>query len=177
MDLASLCAKLPTEKIPEQKEQRKIMFRSFDPNGNGYLSLAECDKGCIQLLGEGAIPKPVIMRAFQAARGVAQAHGKNDTEQGAEYVELPEFRLFLLYLTQYLELWEIFSEIDTGADHRIDFDEFQKSLPKLAEWDIIIADPRAEFDKIDSNHGGQVLFAEFCDWGLKKSLEQEGVDR
>lgn len=173
IDLASLCAKLPTDKWKtDQREQRKEIFGTFDTNNNRYLSLAECDRGCIQLLGEDAIPKPVIMRAFQAAKGVAQAHGKNETGHGGDYIELPEFRLFLLYLTQYLELWEIFDEIDTGADHRINFDEFQKALPKLAEWGIKVEDPKAEFETIDANDGGQVLFAEFCDWGFKKSLEQ-----
>jgi len=29
---------------PEQKEKRFAMFSQFDPNGNGYLSLAEVDK-------------------------------------------------------------------------------------------------------------------------------------
>ena len=28
-----------------QKAERKAMFNRFDPNGNGYLSLAEVDKG------------------------------------------------------------------------------------------------------------------------------------
>ena len=42
----------------------------IDINGNGYLSLAEVDKGlrdvlCIPLLFD---TKPVIMRAFQAAK-------------------------------------------------------------------------------------------------------------
>ena len=36
---------LPIEKTPEQKEKRKDLFDSFDPNGNGYLSLAEVDRG------------------------------------------------------------------------------------------------------------------------------------
>jgi Ca2+-binding EF-hand superfamily protein len=41
----SVVEQLPTEKTAEQKEKRQALFSTFDPNGNGYLSLAEVDKG------------------------------------------------------------------------------------------------------------------------------------
>ena len=31
----------------------------------------------------------------------------------------------------------------------------------------------AEFDKIDKNGGGQILFSEFVDWALEKDLDIE----
>jgi hypothetical protein len=44
----------------------------FDPNGNGLLSLAECEKGVrdILKLDELFDCKPVILRAYQAAKDV-----------------------------------------------------------------------------------------------------------
>ena len=37
-----LMAKLPIDReSDEEKEQRKAMFKEFDPNGNGYLSYSE----------------------------------------------------------------------------------------------------------------------------------------
>ena len=37
-----LIAKLPIDRdSDEEKEQRKAMFKEFDPNGNGYLSYSE----------------------------------------------------------------------------------------------------------------------------------------
>ena len=37
-----LIAKLPIDRdSDEEKEQRKTMFKEFDPNGNGYLSYSE----------------------------------------------------------------------------------------------------------------------------------------
>jgi Ca2+-binding EF-hand superfamily protein len=36
---------MPVEKTPAEKKQREKMFKLMDPNGNGYLSLAEIDKG------------------------------------------------------------------------------------------------------------------------------------
>jgi Ca2+-binding EF-hand superfamily protein len=164
----SVVEHLPTEKTAEHKEKRKDLFSSFDPNGNGYLSLAELDKGCLEM-GVG-LPKPVIMRAFQAANSIAQDNGKNRTQHGFDYIEFCEFRLFLVYLQKYLELWKVFDDIDSGDDRRISFDEFQKALPKLSEWGVQVEDAQGEFNKIDTNGGGQVLFEEFTDWGLKKAL-------
>ena len=31
----------------------------------------------------------------------------------------------------------------------------------------------AEFDRIDTNNGGQILFSEFVDWALEKKLDIE----
>ena len=36
-----------------------------------------------------------------------------------------------------------------------------------------IEDMEAEFDKIDTNAGGQILFTEFVDWALEKNLDLE----
>ena len=34
----------------------------------------------------------------------------------------------------------------------------------------------AEFNRIDVNGGGIILFNEFCDWAIKKSLDLEDDD-
>jgi len=46
------------------------MFDEFDPNGNGLLSLAEVDKGIIDVLNIKAFfdAKPAIIRAFNYAK-------------------------------------------------------------------------------------------------------------
>lgn len=41
VDWDALNEKLPFEKNKKQKQKRKELFKRFDPNGNGYLSLAE----------------------------------------------------------------------------------------------------------------------------------------
>ena len=73
-------------------------------------------------------------------------------------------------LRRYFELWAAFEAVDTGDDHRIDFDEFSKAVTVLEKWNVEIEDPKAEFDAMDSNDGGQALFGEFCAWALKKNL-------
>ena len=46
-------------------------------------------------------------------------------------------------------------------------EEFSEGLELLSEWGAKVNNPKAEFDKIDVNGGGQILFEEFCVWALK----------
>ena len=41
IDWEEINSKLPYHRNDEEKEQRKALFKQFDPNDNGYLSLAE----------------------------------------------------------------------------------------------------------------------------------------
>ena len=41
IDWESINEKLPYQRTPEEKAKRRELFDQFDPNGNGYLSLAE----------------------------------------------------------------------------------------------------------------------------------------
>ena len=77
VDWEAIREKLPSEKTTEAKEEREKIFQSFDVNNNGYLSLAEVDKGCRDVLGLYEIfeAKKVIMRAFQAAKSVHKGKG------------------------------------------------------------------------------------------------------
>jgi hypothetical protein len=70
---------LPVSNSAEDKQKRKKIFDSIDNNGNGYLSLAEIDKGILDTLKIKDIfdCKPVIMRAFQAA--------KDSVDTGSKY--------------------------------------------------------------------------------------------
>ena len=171
---AEMNAKLPTAKTADQKARRMDLFAQFDPNGNGYLSLAEVDKGCDDILQLHALfdAKPVIMRAFQAAKGANDRKSKSKGH-GPDYVEKCEFRLLLVYLRQYFELWQMFDEIDSSDDRRVSIDEFKKAVPKLESWGVKITDAQATFSEIDTNGGGIILFDEFAHWALEKQLDLE----
>jgi hypothetical protein len=41
IDWESINAKLPFQRTDEEKAKRRDLFKQFDPNSNGYLSLAE----------------------------------------------------------------------------------------------------------------------------------------
>ena len=84
-------------------------------NGNGYLSLAEVDKGmrdAVQLpvLFEA---KPVLMRAFMAAKSIT----KSKSTHGDDYITKgEEFRYMFKFLRQYYEFFVAFQKVDAGKD-------------------------------------------------------------
>ena len=172
IDWTAINAKLPTAKA--DKAKRKALFRQFDPNGNGILSLAEVDKAVRDVLKIDAIfdAKPAIMRAFQMAKN-SQKSKRGKT--GDDYIELREFRFFLLSLRQYFEYYEAFSRIDSSKDKKIDMLEFKTAQPKIEEW-VGKFDAEEEFKKIDANGGGYILFDEFCKWAITKNLDLEDDD-
>ena len=65
--------------------------------------------------------------------------------------------------------------IDSSDDNRISKEEFTSDAIKssIEKWVGPIDDWEAEFDKIDTNNGGQILFKEFVDWALEKNLDLE----
>ena len=168
-DWKELNKKLPCRMTPESVADRKKLWRSIDVNGNGYLSLAEVDKGLIDNCNLDSLfhSKPVIIRAFNAAKD----KGKSRSKYSEDYVEWHEFRYLLIYLRQYAEYFVMFNRIDSGDDKKINLKEFEASLPSLKEWGINVEDPVETFREIDTNGGGEILFDEFVKWAIAKNLD------
>jgi len=179
IDWDDLRKRLPTGRSEEEKKLRMQYYKAFDPNGNGYLSLAEVDKGCRDVLGLYDVfkAKKVIMRAFQAAKSANnEASTTKKDKYGPDYVEKCEFRLLLVYIRQYFELWQMFIAIDESGDQRISLEEFKKAVPQIEKWGVKITDPEATFKKVDSDNGGMLLFDEFAHWALQEGLDLEDDD-
>ena len=163
--------RLPSEKTEEAKHKRDLLWKGFDVNGNGIVSLAEVDKGlrdvlnCVQVFD----CKPVIIQAFNAAKNAV----KSSKAHSGDYVDRAEFRLLLAYLKQYFAYYQIFCEIDTGNDRRINRSEFSKAKHAFEQWVGPIEDVNKVFDEIDANGGGEILFGEFVAWATKKNLDTE----
>merc|ERR1739848_183486 len=130
---------------------------------------AEVDKGMRDVLqcDELFDCKQAVNRAFHFAKNKSTGENKH----GEDLLEFREFRLFLQTLRQYFEYYEAFARIDTGDDNRVSKEEFtsDKIKASLEKWVGPIEDLEAEFDSIDTNSGGQILFSEFVDWALKKN--------
>ena len=75
-------------------------------------------------------------------------------------MELKEFTKIVELLKYYDEISKIFEELDTNDDHRISFNEFKRGYELLGEDSADEDRLREEFDAIDTNHGGQILFDE-----------------
>ena len=86
IDLVALRAALPpTDRSDDSKKKRAKIFKDFDPNSNGYLSFAEVDGGCRNILKLYAIfdCKPVIQSAYNAAKS---ANNTKVAKKGAKNV-------------------------------------------------------------------------------------------
>merc|ERR1712183_807871 len=173
IDWTSINEKLPYQRTEEQKAKRRELFNQFDPNGNGYLSLAEVDKGMRDVLQSDELfdCKQAVNRAFHFAKNKSQG----DSKHGDDLLEFREFRLFLQTLRQFFEYYQAFARIDTGDDNRVSLEEFTSPEIKasIETWVGPVDDMEAEFKKIDKNGGGQILFSEFVVWALEKNLDIE----
>lgn len=127
------------------------LWERLDYNGNGILSLAELDKGVIELW-PSLNHKPAIMRAYKAA-------DKNDDG----FIRKSEFSFFLRYVHYYNDLWTKFEGLDEDGDRRLDKEEFEKAAEVVG-----IDNVDEVFDEMDVNNGGFVLFDEFCAWIARK---------
>jgi len=66
--------------------------------------------------------------------------------------------------------------IDIEGDHRISMEEFcnEDLRPIIEKWTgEEIEDMVAEFESIDTNEGGMILFKEFCTWAFSKNFDIE----
>jgi len=140
-------------------ESLKQLWRRLDFNGNNVVSLAEFDKLVVEMTGSGAWPnwlnnKPALMRAFEKAK--ASADGNRD-----DFVEKCEFHDLLLNMFWFNKLYNVYEDIDTDHDRRMNLDEFKRGMGKLG---LKLSDDEAQkvFGDIDTDHGGMVLFVEFC---------------
>ena len=81
-------------------------------------------------------------------------------ERNDDYVELDEFRLLLIYLRQYFELYVAFSRLDSSFDGKVTLNEFRKGLDMMAAWGVHVPHDsvETEFESIDVNGGGHILF-------------------
>jgi hypothetical protein len=129
---------------------------------NIRLSLAEIDKGMIYFYPELVKHKPVLLRAYKKSSG----------DDG--FVQEEEFGQLLFFLAYYEHLYKEFEKMDDNGDRRLSFDEFKKAYKTVG---IIATESqlRETFDEIDADHGGMVLFEEFCKYMAKKRLD--GLDK
>jgi len=136
----------------DQKKLRELWTR-LDFNGNNLVSLAEVDKWVIEnypLLNH----KPALMLAYKQT---SQGQGLH-----ADYIEKKEFKALLGSLVYFNKIFWLFNEVD-GDDRRIDFAEFQRCLVIMGTV-MSESEAKKQFDEVDANGGGSILFEEFCFW-------------
>lgn len=194
--------RLPRSKTPDELKRRDALYKLFDPNGNGYLSFAEVERGAKAVLGLDTIIRDerqlqsVLVRAFNCAKaarmasrglgmgagggaGVGAAIASAADEDQNHVIERVEFRLLLVYIYDYFEMWVAFDEIDSSNDKSVSLEEFTAAVPRIRAWGVTVRDPEATFRSIDASGGGIVSFQEFAEWAIQQHLrvDSEGDAR
>jgi Ca2+-binding EF-hand superfamily protein len=139
--------------VSDQKQALEL-FDRLDENASGKLSLAELDKGIVEIY-PNLNHKPAIMRAF---------HATDVSDNG--FIERHEFPFFMSYMTYYSNTWNLFHSLDEDVDRRITKQEFLKVAKTLH----LKQDPLQVFEDIDTNGGGMILFDEFCHWMVTNKI-------
>jgi hypothetical protein len=182
------------------KDNRKKQWACADPNGNGYLSLAEVDSWILKrLLSYQKIDKeqathiwkafrPAFIRAFTDAADAMPDKTVAGTETATtnDYVQRGEFHLLCSYLLIYVGLFDAFACIDGGSagttaedDRRISPEEWAAHHCKLSEHAQIFvglanideSNQDAVFAAMDGDGKGMVVLKEWCEF--LKGKEQE----
>ena len=166
VDWTSLTANLPVGRDTASGLRRTELFNRFDVNKNGSLNLAEVVRAIRDVVGlDNSIPlKSMLRRATRIARE-ANSSKRSTKPRNDDFVERDEFRVLLMYVRQYFEMYVACDRLDPGAtagpsDRRVDLAEFRSSLETLAKWGIHVPADAAEeeFRAIDTKRAGAVLF-------------------
>ena len=143
-------------------QARTQLFRRFDRDDSGTLSLADVHQAIAQLWPD-AEHKPALMRAYYAA----------DVGQDGS-VGPRSFRLLLEHLAYFNEHWQEFEQVEAS-------EAFLGGKPLAGEEDFIAscstigvrlsgAEAAREFRKMglnDSGKMGHVRFGAFCTWAAR----------
>ncbi|RKO98311.1 hypothetical protein CXG81DRAFT_28841 [Caulochytrium protostelioides] len=163
--MAATKKNVPPPSLGSLKPKARELFNEFDMNGNGALSLAEIDLALVSRFPHLGPHKPAIMRAYRDAE-----------QDGNGLITFDEFETLLELIDYYDQIYEQFDAMDVDHDHHITFDEFTASRTKAGRVKPKdMQQLRAEFDQIDSNGGGKILFTEFCAYMAKQKMEATRV--
>jgi len=143
----------------DNKELMKL-WHNCDYNGNNICSLAEIDKFAVELFPE-LNHKPALMRAYK--RTIKEGNGD-------DWVQKKEFKALVSAIFYFNKIFWLFDEVN-GDDRRITMAEFKQGLVILGVG-MSDSDAQREFQSIDRNGGGIILFDEFCHWFTSKSCPE-----
>merc|ERR1712113_1299293 len=102
---------------PEDKKKRKELFNAMDQSANNSLSLAEIELGMKSYVGEDVyLMKPAVKMAYKVAR----EYDKTDSKLEKGFVDRGEFRILLVNMRRFMELYAAFKTLDTSNDKRVD---------------------------------------------------------
>ena len=177
-EFGALMEQLPVGAGPATTARREKVWAqvSAQRSMQGQPPIAAMDAGLkyIEEL-ERSLPagsKPLVMPPLQAAQDVAAEYTQFATQERVENGEM--FRLTLLAMRQYLELYALLSGPRGGGVVKpiaVTFYEFEMAVPLLKKWGVRVGDTAASFARIDTTGAGVVKFDDFARWVMRSQME------
>jgi solute carrier family 25 phosphate transporter 23/24/25/41 len=149
--MLDLAAKIKEETMKkEAKEQMKLLFKKYDINGDGTISIEELEDATNRLGLPGQVAKEVLVAADKGN------DGKISFEEFEAYTE-----------EHVLKYYKIFYNLDSDNDMRLSYKQARQSLhevyPKLEMSDEIY---KKLFLAMDEDKSGLISFDEWCQFLL-----------
>jgi len=171
--------RLPCDRTPQSKNDRASLLKYMDTDNSGLMTLDDIKVGFARIVKMPGLDDPEEM--LDEVTGLAHRALQDLMLDGAPRpendVNSKEFRVFLAILQGYLDLWEIFFEVDDSGDAMVMMEEFVLAAPKLADWGMkdpaLRTDPESIFASIDRDGSGYVTFGEFADFCVRKGLLED----
>ena len=157
---AVLYRKLAEIPVSDEATIQEI-FETVDANQDGLLSRPEVEKAIVKRQRQLDLSPTVVLRAFE------QADANKDG-----YIDREEFFCFCRCITYFQNLLSIFEKMDTDGNRRLSREEFVQAAHVL---NVEPSHSQQVFDEMDENHGGYIVFEEFCLWmAQKRAMEDVG---
>lgn len=162
--------KLPIQTTEEKTALRNKLWKLWDTNGNGFVSLTEITNELAKMVEhpDASEFKTIVEMAAVEAKKAA----KSNSPRGIEQIEKAEFRYFLLYFLQYYEHLTAFKKLDLNGDHLIDKEEFEKGKQILLKWKIQPSKVTQLSKTLEVENTSSITFEKFSAW----LSEMEDVD-
>lgn len=173
--------KLPTFKDKASRESRAHLLNYLDRSNDGRISIEELKLGLARVINMPGQESPesmldeVVLLSQRAVQGLML----DGAPRLSDDVITKEFRVFLTFLQGYIDLWEIFYEVECAEEGMFMLQEFTQCVSRLRAWGVddpaLVQNPTHVYSQIDRDGSGYITFPDFADFCVRKGLMDEIV--
>lgn len=168
--------KLPTERDRQSYNDRIALLRFLDRDNTGRIPIDQMKAGLSRIVNMPGMDEPehILDEVCILAQSAVADLMLQGVPNNSDDILAKEFRVFLMFLQGYLDLWEIFYDIDKEHDEMITLVEFSTAAVKLEEWGLkdhaLSKNPENVFNQIDEDVSGFISFGEFADYCVRRGI-------
>lgn len=171
--------RLPIERSKQARDLRNSLLKFLDSANTGKMLIDDLKIGFARIVMMPGVDDPdhMLDEVIRHSQRAVQDLMLDGAPRHNDDIITKEFRVFLMFLQGYMDLWEIFFEVDESGDEMVMLSEFCMCAPKLQAWGMkdpaLAKQPAMVFAQIDKDESGYVTFGEFADFCIRKGLMEE----